>query len=205
VKPAEPAAKPLTKRHAVLLAALTEAAARNAKCPDNADLARLIGLEKPHSVLPYLKFLEDQGLILQQRYQMAKQVTIVATGAKTFVQPSRQVPHWRDREGGREDEGRPLSAAKVAERNAPERCNPRGKQAEAGFQPALVTPCQRGADGLPLVPPFEPFTPEQEAIFAESLAEEFSIETAARHARRSLLDGYRQFHRMAEQLGEAAA
>lgn len=51
-------------------------------------------------------------------------------------------------------------------------------------------------------PPFRAFSSTEKAIFDDALAEGDDIEEAARRAGRSPLDGYRQFHRICDRLGE---
>lgn len=51
---------------------------------------------------------------------------------------------------------------------------------------------------------FRPFDRVEAEIFDDALADGQDIETAARRAGRSALDGYRWFHRVCKRLGEPA-
>jgi DNA-binding MarR family transcriptional regulator len=65
-----------------------------------------------------------------------------------------------------------------------------------------VVPLGAAADaGVP--PPFRAFSAAEADAFDEALAEGWGIETAARMVGRLPLDGYRQFHRVCAELGEA--
>lgn len=74
---------------------LREAADAGEDCPTCDDLADLIGANAVATTVGVMQRLERKGLILVERYQRTRRVTIVATGAQTR-EPVNQAPHWRE-------------------------------------------------------------------------------------------------------------
>lgn len=64
-------------------------------CPTADELSDLIGSESVAATVGVMQRLERRGLIMVERYQRTRRVTIVATGAKT-AEPANQAPHWRE-------------------------------------------------------------------------------------------------------------
>lgn len=79
------------------LAAIERAAEAGEPCPSNNDLADLLGHASPSAGSDIVRELEALGLILVERFQQARRVTILATGRVTAYR-GRGVPHWRLRE-----------------------------------------------------------------------------------------------------------
>jgi hypothetical protein len=79
-----------------VLRVLSAAADANRPCPSNPEMCVLLGMQSPSAGVACLLRLAAAGLILVQRFQTARQVTIVATGRTTFVDPKQAKPHWRD-------------------------------------------------------------------------------------------------------------
>lgn len=145
--------------------------------PTNQQLCGLLGMASASGPLPYIAELEAAGRIRVERYHRNRRVTIVETGRQTALP----------------------AGAKPGRYSEPDVRPAPPQQAE---RPVVHT---RGPDGLQMVPPFVAFTEPQAEAFQEALDQGFGIETAARHAGRSLLDGYRHWHRMCAELGEDAA
>ena len=83
-------------RQNTILDALTRAAEAGKACPSNADLAEMLpGCVAPNKASGIVRHLEKTGVITVRRFQMARVVTIVATGKSTAA-PGNQTPHWRD-------------------------------------------------------------------------------------------------------------
>ncbi|WP_146037268.1 winged helix-turn-helix domain-containing protein [Novosphingobium guangzhouense] len=76
-----------------ILAAITKAAERGQPCPQNGELARMIGASSKSVPVNAMKRLEERGLIVVERFSMSRIVTIVATGKSTGGHPA--TPHWR--------------------------------------------------------------------------------------------------------------
>jgi hypothetical protein len=71
-------------------------------CPTVTHFAVLLDCSEGGTVVGIMKRLEARGLILVTRYQKTRQVTILATGAKT-AEPKSKAIHWRDRIGAKGD------------------------------------------------------------------------------------------------------
>jgi DNA-binding MarR family transcriptional regulator len=78
-----------------ILAMISEAAEIGAPCPTNEDLGDRLGfgLSAPPQIL---NRLERRGLIIVERYQRSRRVTIIATG-KATAPVKNTAPHWRKR------------------------------------------------------------------------------------------------------------
>lgn len=83
-----------------VLTLLSRAAERGSACPDNAAIAGALGAKSVSAGPACLARLARRGLIVVTRYQSARKVRIVATGAETAT-PANAAPHWRDRDGVR--------------------------------------------------------------------------------------------------------
>ena len=85
----------LPQADGLLLAALTDAADRGARCPTNEELGDLLGmgLSAPPGIM---RRLETRGLIAVEVYQRERRVTIVSTGKQTAAVRT-PAPHWRNR------------------------------------------------------------------------------------------------------------
>jgi len=142
----------------------------------NTVLAGKLGMASISGPVPYVAELERRGLIMVERFHRNRRVTIVATGKQTALPKGAKPGRWSE----------------PALRPAP--------RPEAPPAPKAL---RQGPDGLQLVPAFVEFSPEEAEAFDEALAEGWGIETAARMAGRQPLDGYRQFHRVCAELGEA--
>jgi len=75
--------------------ALRDAADDGRPCPTADDLSDLIGANAVATTVGVMQRLERRGPIQVERYQRARRVTIVETGAKT-AEPANQSPHWRE-------------------------------------------------------------------------------------------------------------
>lgn len=84
----------MTPRDRIALDMLTKAAQDGAECPSNALLAAALGtgLGAAQSAV---RALESQGVIVVERGQKARRVTLVATGQQTA--PIHGGEHWRTR------------------------------------------------------------------------------------------------------------
>lgn len=164
-----------------LLAILAEAAAKGQECPTNIDLSCRFGYSSISAAVPWFKELEAAGLISVQRFQRARVVTIVETGAATSA-PRFVDPHWRD--------------------VAPEDRAPKAKAKQDRIK-AQAQAIVKQQDRPCITLPFRPFTAEEAESFDDALADGLDIEMAAIRAGRSRLCGYRQFHRICDELGEA--
>jgi hypothetical protein len=142
----------------------------------NMVLAGKLGLASISGPVPYIAELEARGEIRVERFHRTRRVTIVATGKQTALPKGAAPGRW----------------------SAPE-VRPEPRPVAPPAPPAL----RQGPDGLQLVPPFVIFSAEEADAFDEALAEGWGIETAARMVGRLPLDGYRQFHRVCAELGEA--
>lgn len=78
----------------IVLAAITRAANAGTRCPYNGELADMIGGMSPTAGLNIVAALEKQGLIKVERFGAGREVTVIATGKKTFYDGVRN-PHWR--------------------------------------------------------------------------------------------------------------
>ena len=81
---------------AKVLRMLERAANEGRACPTNAEIAEAMGVNSVGSASSAVSRLVDAGLILLERGQCTRAVTIVATGARTA---GKVTPHWRDRPG----------------------------------------------------------------------------------------------------------
>ena len=86
----------LSARETIVLKAVVRAARRDEPCPSNFEICGLIGCESIASATGVLQRLERKGLVKVERYQQARRVTILATGART-AEPRFMVRHWRSR------------------------------------------------------------------------------------------------------------
>ena len=86
--------------HQIILREIEHAADQGAPCPSNGALCGLAGYSSVSTPVQAIRSLEKRGFIAVERFQCARRVTIVATGAKT-AEPLDQVPHWREREQAR--------------------------------------------------------------------------------------------------------
>jgi hypothetical protein len=64
-------------------------------CPKNAEIAAEFDFESVSSSVSLLAGLQRDGLIVIERFQNARRVTIVSSGLKTSL-PHTVQPHWRD-------------------------------------------------------------------------------------------------------------
>lgn len=76
------------------------AADANKPCPSNPEIAGMLGKDSVSAGVSCLARLAERGLITVRRYQITREVTVVATGRSTYVHPSQAVAHWRDRPDG---------------------------------------------------------------------------------------------------------
>lgn len=94
-----------------LLQALQLAAANEMPCPTNYEIATLVGYASIGSASMLLTDLERRGLIKVERFSTSRRVTIVASGASTFVPDTARPPAvaWskRDRSGRQNRAGDP--------------------------------------------------------------------------------------------------
>lgn len=91
------ASSPLSDDERIVLKALTGAARNGLPCPTADDLLELLPhRESASSTVEIMDRLEARGLISIERFQRGRQVTILATGAKTAT-PACTSPHWRVR------------------------------------------------------------------------------------------------------------
>lgn len=84
------------QRETRLYAELTRAAAIGAPCPTDVDLFELLCTSSLGTVSSVFKRLERQALIIVERYQRGRRVTICANGNQT-APPRSTAPHWRNR------------------------------------------------------------------------------------------------------------
>lgn len=79
-----------------IMRALKEAAHLGQPCPSNQHLADLAGLSASNQASQIVTDLERRGWIQVERFQLARRITIKATGSVTYV-AGNPAPHWRDR------------------------------------------------------------------------------------------------------------
>lgn len=75
--------KGVDERAAKLLALLTKAAAEDAVCPTNAEMAGLLDLDSSNTASKALLRLETQGAVTVKRFRTSRIVTIASTGKST--------------------------------------------------------------------------------------------------------------------------
>lgn len=73
----------------VLLRMIADAASQGAVCPSNADMSLALGIT-PQAVINVMKRMEKAGTITVRRASQSRVVTIVATGAKTAGEITRE-------------------------------------------------------------------------------------------------------------------
>lgn len=71
-----------------------DAAEAGNPAPKIADLSALLDCGEGGTLAKIERRMEEKGWLVIQRYQRARQVTIMATGKSTAA-PSNQAPHWR--------------------------------------------------------------------------------------------------------------
>lgn len=86
----------LSETETQLLAILSTAAAAGHRCPTNEDLADALGLRATSAPVWLMQRLEKSGMIVVERYQRERRVTIVETKQSTAAVRN-PAPHWRDR------------------------------------------------------------------------------------------------------------
>ena len=77
----------------IVLDLLMKAAERGDPCPKNSDLSAAAGCSSPSASVNFMKRLEREGVISVKRGNVARVVTIVATGKSTAGEIS--AVHWR--------------------------------------------------------------------------------------------------------------
>lgn len=80
------------------MAILTAAAKSGEPCPSNEALAAVFGFASVSGPVKILSKLERKKLIRVERFNSARVVEILATGARTAT-PRDTKPHWRERGG----------------------------------------------------------------------------------------------------------
>lgn len=78
----------------VAMKAIERAAATNAPCPQNEELAGLVGAASISTGARLIASLERKGLIKVTRFGCRREVTIVATGASTARVEGSRTPHF---------------------------------------------------------------------------------------------------------------
>mgnify|MGYP001810191755 CR=1 FL=1 len=165
-----------------VFAAFERAARTGSESPTNLDLAIMLGLTSPGSIPNYVQALEAAGRIRVERFHRARRVTIVATGQATHVSPQRQI-------AGR------FSGPAVRSVAARDAAHARERAALEAVK-RFANPARQC--------PFKPFLEAEADAFADALeANGGDIEAAALAAGRSLLDGYRHWHAICAEMGEA--
>jgi len=87
--------------------AICAAADANRPCPSNPTIADMLCSTSLSASVKCLERLAARGLIAVRRFQVARQVTVLATGRSTYLDPSQAQPHWRDTATGRAVAARP--------------------------------------------------------------------------------------------------
>ncbi len=174
--------QPALPQHRIdrVFAAFERAARNGAVAPTNLELAMMLGLSSPGSIPNYVGVLEAAGLITVQRFHRARRVTIVESGLSTHVPPQLQ------------------TAGRYSDRTVKADCAQRDQALRTREAIQAVRRFTNPAQQCP----FKPFLKAEADAFDDALADGASVEEAALAAGRSLLDGYRQFHRICDELGE---
>lgn len=84
----------LSETDRTVLEMVTRAADAGLPCPTNGELAGALGFNSHSGPINALERLQRRGLIVVERFQIERRVTIVATGKRTKIFNDR--PHWRD-------------------------------------------------------------------------------------------------------------
>ncbi|RYG88020.1 MAG: hypothetical protein EON59_05650 [Alphaproteobacteria bacterium] len=121
---------------AQIMRALERAADNGLACPTNSEICAIIGAASTTAGVNALARLQRAGHIRVERFQIARRVTIAATGKATFVAPGYDVPHWRDRDA------QYCKPKPVSKRLCGIRSEPRQIEAEIP-RPVFRDPCPR--------------------------------------------------------------
>lgn len=161
-----------------VLEAFDRAARNGVEAPTNLDLAMMLGLSSPGSIPNYVAHLEQAGRIRVERFHRARRVTIVESGLCTHVPPQLQ------------------TAGRFSSRAVKADCAERDQALRTRDAIQAVRRFTNPAQQCP----FRPFLKAEADAFADALADGAGIEEAALAAGRSLLDGYRHYHRICAEL-----